>query len=109
MQLTTSLPVSFYQLAKTDFSTKTKKKIIGLSSEKLQLLLSFQNTSTFSFSFSFFFFVFVGPHLWHLEVPSLGVESEPQLPAYTTATTTTHLSRVCHLHHSSQQHRIFNH
>ena len=31
---------------------------------------------------------FLGPHLWHMEVPSLGVESELQLPAYATATAT---------------------
>ena len=30
-----------------------------------------------------FFFFFLGTHLWHMEVPTLGVESE--LPAYTTA------------------------
>ena len=30
-------------------------------------------------------FVFLGPHLQHMEVPRLGVESELQLPAYTTA------------------------
>ena len=28
---------------------------------------------------------FIGPHLWHMEVPRLGVGSELQLPAYTTA------------------------
>ena len=26
------------------------------------------------------FFVFLGPHLWHMEVPRLGVELELQLP-----------------------------
>ena len=31
----------------------------------------------------FFFFFFFGPHLWHMEGPRLGVESELQLPAYT--------------------------
>ena len=31
------------------------------------------------------FFVFLGPHLWHTEVPRIGVKSELQLPAYTTA------------------------
>ena len=30
--------------------------------------------------------VFLGPHLWHMEIPRLGVESELQLPAYTTET-----------------------
>ena len=43
-----------------------------------------------------------------MEVPRLGVESELQLPAYTTATTTWDLSLVCDLHHSSWQHRILN-
>ena len=31
------------------------------------------------------FFVFLGPHPLHMEVPRLGVQSELQLPAYTTA------------------------
>ena len=31
--------------------------------------------------FFFFFLVFLGPHLRHMEVPRLGVESELQLPA----------------------------
>ena len=34
----------------------------------------------------FFFFVFLGLHLWHMDIPTLGVKSELQLPAYTTAT-----------------------
>ena len=34
-----------------------------------------------------------------MEVPRLGVESEMQLPAYTTATETLDLSRICDLHH----------
>ena len=33
-----------------------------------------------------FFFFFLGPHPWHMEVPKLGVKSELQLMAYTTAT-----------------------
>ena len=34
----------------------------------------------------------------HMEVPRLGVESELQLPASTTATATPDLSRICDLH-----------
>ena len=34
----------------------------------------------------FLVFVFLGLHPWHIEVPRLGVSSELQLPAYTTAT-----------------------
>ena len=43
-----------------------------------------------------------------MEVPRLGVQSELQLPAYTTATATPDTSRVCDLHHSSRQHQILN-
>ena len=56
----------------------------------------------------FFFFYFLGPHLWHMEVPGLGVELELQLPAYTTARATQDLSRICDLHHSSQQRQLLN-
>ena len=63
-------------------------------------------------SSAFFFFLtflfFLGLHLWHVEVPRLGVKSELQLPAYATATATWEPSRVCDLHHSSRQHWILN-
>ena len=49
---------------------------------------------------------FLGPHLWHMEVLRLGVQLELQLPAYVTATAMQDLSRVCNLHHSSQQCQI---
>ena len=55
-----------------------------------------------------FFFFFLGPHLWYMEVPRLGVESELQLLAYTTATATWDPSRICDPHHSSQQRWILN-
>ena len=35
--------------------------------------------------FSFFFLLFRATHMWHMEVPRLGVQSELQLLAYTTA------------------------
>ena len=54
----------------------------------------------------FFIFVFLGLHPQHMEVPTLGVELELQLPAYATATATWDLSQVFNLHHSSQQCRI---
>ena len=43
---------------------------------------------------------FLEPHWWHMEVPRLGVESELQLQAYTTATATRAPSRICKLYHS---------
>ena len=51
---------------------------------------------------------FLRLHLWHMEVPRLGVESEVQLLAYTTATATPDLSLVCDLYHSSWQCQILN-
>ena len=50
-----------------------------------------------------FFFCFLGLRLWHMEIPRLGIVSELQLPAYTTATATWDQSRVCNLHHSLWQ------
>ena len=58
--------------------------------------------------FCFFVCVFLGPHLWHMEVPRLGIKLELQLLAYTTAIATQDPSRVCDLHHSSQQRWILN-
>ena len=50
-----------------------------------------------------FLFVFLGSHLWHMEITSLGVESELQLLAYITAIAMRDLSQVCDLHHNSWQ------
>ena len=65
------------------------------------------------FFFCFFFCLFFksfwwGAHSWHMEVPRLGVKSELQLPAYTTATEIQDLRCICDLHHSSQQCQILN-
>ena len=63
----------------------------------------------FLFLFYFLSFVFYrATHTQHMEGPSLGVESELQLPAYATATAMPDLSHVCDLYHSSQQHQILN-
>ena len=50
----------------------------------------------------------LGPPPHHMEVLRLGVPSELQLPAFTTATATPYPSRVCDLHHNSRQRWIFN-
>ena len=55
-----------------------------------------------------YFFFFLWLHLWHLEVPRLGIKLELQLPAYTTATAMRDLSGICNLYHSSRQHLILN-
>ena len=78
-----------------------------------QCLWKFQpqliNCFPISFPSSFFFLsFFLGLHMWHMEVPRLGVKSEIQLPAYTTATVSPDLSCIFDLHHSSWQHQILN-
>ena len=47
-------------------------------------------------------------HLQHMEVPRLGVESELQLLAYSTATATPDPRHVCSLCHSLQQRQMLN-
>ena len=47
------------------------------------------------------FFFFLGPHLWHMEVPKIGIKSELQLPAYAAAIAMQDPSCVCDVHHSS--------
>ena len=54
-----------------------------------------ENRSGFFFFFFFFPFFFLGSHLQHMEVPSLGTETELQPLAYTTATVTPDPSRIC--------------
>ena len=56
----------------------------------------------------YFIFCFLGLHPWYMEVPRLGVESELQLPSYTTATAMWDLSHFCDLYHSSRQWQILN-
>ena len=47
-------------------------------------LIRFHNIGDFE-QYDFFFF-FLGLHLWYMEVTRLGVESQLQLPPYTTST-----------------------
>ena len=67
---------------------------------------------TFVFIYIFIFivliFCFLGQHVWRMEVPSLRVELELQLPADTTATATPDPKHICDLHHSSRQCWILN-
>ena len=56
----------------------------------------------------FVFLPFLGPLSRHMEVPRLEVKLELQPPAYTRATATQDLSRVCDLCNSSRQRRILN-
>jgi len=81
----------------------------------IKLLISLTSL-IFNFFFVFLSFLllllllllFLGPLPRHMEVPRLGVESEPQPPAYARATATRDPSCVCNPHHSSRQLRIVN-
>ena len=69
---------------------------------------SFLHVSVSSFFLLFIYFFFLGLHLWHTEVPRLGVELELQLLPYTTATAAQDLIHVCDLHPSWGQCWILN-
>ena len=58
--------------------------------------------------FCLFAFSFLMLHVWHMGVLGLGVESELQLLANTTATATLDLSCTCDLHCSLWQCKILN-
>ena len=49
-------------------------------------------------TFHIWLFSFLGLHLWHMEVSRLGIESELQLLAHTTATATLDLNHIFNLH-----------
>ena len=55
-----------------------------------------------------YLFCFLRLHPQHMELPRLGVKSELQLLAHTTATATGGPSYIFDLHHSSEQRRILN-
>ena len=56
----------------------------------------------------FIYLFFLGMHLWHMEVPRLGVESELQLSAYATATAMQDPNHNCSLCCSLGQCRVLN-
>ena len=58
---------------------------------------SLSGSSLFLFLFLSVCFCFLGPLVWHMEVPRLGVKLELLLPAYTTTTETQDQSPVCDL------------
>ena len=93
-----------------------KRTLHHCNSTRLQKLRAFFNFVFHGFLWFFCFvlfcfvfaFCFLGLHLWHMEVPILGVKLELQLLAYATATAMQELSCICNLHHSSRQPQILN-
>ena len=92
-------------LCGTSVFTVAKWSWLANGDKKWEYWASGENNTGAIFLLSFFFFS-LQPHLWHMEVPWLGVKSERKLPAYVTATAMPDLN--CDLHHSSQQHRNLN-
>ena len=84
-------------------------KLFIIMSKIMKTIRSIKVSYNFrNFCFNFFVFCFLGLHPRHKEVPRLGVESELQLQACTTATAMWDPRHICDLHHSSQQCQIFN-
>ena len=79
-----------------------------MNSSVLLRVSGFQSPHHLGWLLLFCFVCFLGLHLWHMEVPRLGVKLELQLLAYTTVTATSDPSRVCNLHYSSWQHLTLN-
>ena len=71
-------------------------------------LFSFSFFPFISFFPSFFLPFFLWPHLQHMEVPRLGVQSNLQLPAYAYTTAMPDPSQICELYSSSWQCWILN-
>ena len=63
-----------------------------------QILYQLSYSSWIVHGFCFFVFVFLGPNLWHMEVPRLGVKLELPLPVYATARATPNLGCICDLY-----------
>ena len=72
-------------------STGKPQAVVLLSGARDQTLILMDtgqilNPLSFSENFLIIFLFFLGPHLWHMEVPRLGVKSELQLQVNITAT-----------------------
>ena len=85
-----------------EFSVWVEKDGANSSEETLNATTGEKQPPFHSFSFLSFFFLFLEPYLGHMAFSRLGVQSELNLPAYSTATATPDQSPICDLHHSSQ-------
>uniref|UniRef100_A0A8D0NAC8 RING-type domain-containing protein n=1 Tax=Sus scrofa TaxID=9823 RepID=A0A8D0NAC8_PIG len=77
--------------------------------EKDKYVVSFFVQVFHKFCRMLFCFSFFRATLWAYGSSRLGGESELQLLAYTTATTTWDPSHICNLHHSSGHHQFLTH
>ena len=70
------------------------------------MVSSLQTSALLDINFFLFFFSLL--HLWHMEVPRLGMDSKLQLQAYTTVWATPDPSCICDLCRSLRQCQILN-
>ena len=87
-----------------DYSSSVKN-VMGNLIEivlNMQVALGSMAILFYFFALILFLFWFLGPHLRHMEVPKLGVQSELQLPAVPDS------SCICDLQHSSLPRQILN-
>ena len=98
------------------FKTKSKPKPWSLTSGDLEckrhISYEWNQAHMWMYSLSrplfFFFPSFLDPHVWHIEIPRLGVELELQSPVHATATAMQDPSQVCDLRCSSRQRWMLN-
>ena len=76
----------FHIIFKIICSSSVKNVMVFFDRDYIKLVISLDSMTilTILILLVLFFFVFLELHLQHMEVPSLGVELELQLPAYTT-------------------------
>ena len=85
--------------------------VVGMGSRELEKMPMEEAPTGSSWISEFILFLFpsfLGPHLWHMDVPRLGVEWELQLLAYTAATAMPDPSHLCDPHRSSQHCQILS-
>ena len=73
--------------SRSDSNVHSRVTVITANVEE-SLGTATQPVPIFTPSSPFLNFFFLGPYLWHMEVPRLGVESELQVLAYATTTAT---------------------
>ena len=90
-----------WKLHVTQLCSLTVLAQIGLGAQQnCGISLNYVLLLCFTYLLTYLLCFFLGPHLWHVEVPRLGVKAELQLPAYATAPAMQDLSYICDLHHN---------
>ena len=85
----------------------TKVKIVSYCREACKHYLKQMINDKLTSNWKKIFFI-LWLHLWHINIPRLGVESELQLPTDATATGSWDLRHICCLKCSLWQHWILN-